>query len=137
MEFKASIFAIVIASMVLVAIGILVNAWSNEYNANLANDLGVYNKMNDTENYITTATGNINPQSGEASSDTESITFRGSYAFITGIPAIMRIGYSMIYTIADYWNVPAYIIQAIIIMIGAAIVTTIVAIIFRLNRISA
>lgn len=134
MEFKTTFYAIIIAGMLITAVGILINDWGIEYGSGVTSDLGSYNKVGEASTYIQTYQGNINPQSGEASSDAETITYRGAYGIITGIFQPFRIIFSMIDSIFERFGLPDYIKIGIIAMMISAALFTIIAIVFRQLR---
>jgi len=139
MEFKKVLFSIIIVSMVMVSVGLIINGW-RVYNPAISNDLtGEFNELDTMAGYSESYKGNINPQSGEASSDYEAETFRGGYGIITNIFPALRTVYGsggMLDKIAERFSIPVYIIQGIVAMFIFAIVFGIVAIVFRLGRTS-
>lgn len=137
MEFKTSFFAIIVVGVLVVALGQIIVAWSDHYNSGIADDydLGGYDYTSEVQSYVGKySNGSINPQSGEASSDTESVTFRGAFGIITGIFKPLRIVYSMLDTLFEKFDIPDYLKVAIITMIIASAVFTVVAIVFRQLR---
>lgn len=139
MEFKSTFFAITIIGMVALALGSIINDWGVEYHSGVTSEtmgMGNYEKLGEISGYASqySQNGSINPQSGEASSDTESITYRGAFGIITGIFKPLRIVYSMLDSAFELFSLPDYIKYGIITMMIAAAVFTIVAIIFRQLR---
>jgi hypothetical protein len=140
MELKKAFFAIIAVSMVTIAIGITVNEWNADYGSGLTSDLTAYNKLGNISDTAGTQQGNINPQSGEASSDFETETFRGGYGIITSIFSPLRVVFGdggMIDSVTERFGIPDYVRQGIVSMMIIAITFTIVAIVFRLGRDSA
>lgn len=134
MDFKNTFFAIVLVGILVSAVGIIVNDWGVEYGSDITSDFGSYNKIGDVENYITNYSGRISPQSGEASSTAEDITYKGVFGILAGIFQPFRLVYSMIDTLFERFGIPDYIKIGIISMIIASIIFTIIAIIFRLSK---
>lgn len=134
MEFKATFFAIVIISLLSISIGVMINDWNIEYNSGLSEDLAGYNKLGEISSYTEDYENQLNPQSSEASSDTEAVIFRGVYSVLTGILAPISITFGLIQYVVEYFNLPSYIYTALITMIIAAVVFTLIAIIFRQLR---
>ena len=140
MEFRASFFAMIIVSMMVVALGVIINDWGIEYGSGITSEtlgLSSYDKIGEISSYTSKyqyQNGSINPQSGEASSTAEDITYRGAYGIITGIFKPLRIAYAMLDSIFELFSLPDYIKYAIITMMISAAIFTIVAIIFRQLR---
>lgn len=140
MELKSALFAIVITSMMIVAIGVIVNGWNTRYSSGLTYDLGGYNELDAISGTAQSQQGSINPQSGEASSDFETGMFRGGYGIITNIFAPFRIVFGnngMIDSLTERFGLPDYIRQGIVTLMIFALIFSIIAIIFRLARTSA
>lgn len=137
MQLKSAFFAIIALSVIMIASGIIINDWSIAYNSGITSDLDNFNKLNEISKTAGVQQGNINPQSGEASSDFETETFRGAYGIITNIFAPLRIIFGnngMIDSITERFGLPDYIRQAIVTMIIFSLIFTIIAIVFRLGR---
>ena len=139
MEFRSAFFAIIAVSMVMIAVGVIINGWAVPYNSGLISDLGDYDKLSDTSDTSGTQQGRINPQSGEASSDFETETFRGGYGILTNIYSSFRVVFGdggMIDAVTERFGLPDYLRQGIITMMILAITLSIIAVIFRLGRTS-
>lgn len=137
MEFKSTLFAVLIVSLIIIATGIIIEQWSDPYSSGLNFDLGGVSKLEDISEVAGTQQGQINPQSGEASSDFETSTFKGSYGIITSIFSPFRVIFGeggMLDAVATMFGVPGYILQTLITMIVIAITYTIIAIVFRRNK---
>jgi len=140
MNFKNAIFAIIITGLIIATATIILGGWASQYNSGITSDLDEYNQIGELSDTATEHQGKINPQSGEASSDFETDTFRGVYGIITNIFAPFRIVFGsggMIDSLAERFGIPEIYIQVIITMMVFAIIFGIVAIIFRLSRSSA
>lgn len=137
MEFKNAFFAVLIVGMIITASGIILTSWATEYESGISPDLEKLVKTSDISTEAESQKGRINPQSGEASADFETETFRGGYGILTNIYATLRLVYGkdgMIDSVADRFGVPTYIWQTITVMILTAITFTLIAIIFRRVR---
>jgi len=140
MEFKLTFFAIVLFSMVIIAFGIIVNEQVTKYNPEVSSDLENLNKMESLMSTAESQKGNINPQSGEASSDYEAETFRGGYGIITSIYSPFRVVFGdngMIDDITERYGFPDYVRKSLVIMFIFAVTFGIIAIVFRLGRTAA
>lgn len=138
MEFKATFFMIVAVGLIATAAGIIINDWGIEYGSGITSDLGSYEKVGELADYVENyQNGSISPQSGEASTDPETLTYRGVWGIITGIFKPFRLIYDMMDAAFETFSIPDYIKYGITTMIIAAIVFTIIAIVFRMTRQSA
>ena len=141
MEFKLTMFAVIVFSMIIVAAGIIISEQGSRYGSAVTSDLGEdFNKINEISSTAESQKGNINPQSGEASSDYEAETFRGGYGIITSIFAPLRVVFGsggMIQAVGERFGIPTYVILTLTTMMIIAITFGIVAIVFRLGRPSA
>lgn len=140
MEFKPMIWSVIIFSMVIVAVGIMINDTAPNYGSTLTSDLGSYDKLDEISSSTETQQGSINPQSGEASSDYEAETFRGGYGIITNIFSPLRVVFGengIFQSASERFGVPRYILIGLTTMFSVTIIFSIVAIVFKLSRSSA
>jgi len=140
MELKSGLFSIIIVSIMVIAIGIIVNGWSEDYNSGVTSDLENYDNLNKSYGVSIEQRGNINPASGEAGTDSESLTFRGAYGIITGIYESFDLVFGengMVDSVSERFGLPDYLKQGIIALMIISITFTIIAIVFRLSRSSA
>lgn len=134
MEFKSTTFAIIIIGMMITSIGLILAEWNYAYNSGITSDLEELSRLSEASSEARTQQGKINPQSGEASSDFETGTYKGVYGIVTGMYASLRMIYGdngMIDSVMKRYGIPSFIWQGIIAMIIVAITMTLVAIIFR------
>ena len=134
MEFKLVFFAIVLVGILVTAVGVIVNDMGVEYNSGVTSDLGSYDKVGETSDYVNVYQGNISTQSGEASIDPETVTYKGVFGIIANIFKPFTIVTSMIDDTFERFGLPDYVKIGIITMIIASVVFTLIAIIFRTNR---
>jgi len=123
--------------MLFIAVGVIINGWDDEYASGLTSDFNDFNKLDDLETTSGTWQGNINPQSGEASSDYEAETFRGGYGIITNSYSNLRAVYGEDGVIDSAWKrfgLPSYIWRGLVYMFMIAITLAIIGIVFRLGR---
>lgn len=137
MNFKSTLFAIIIVGLIVTAAGVIISEWNSEYSSGISSDLDYLNKISEASDTAEEQKGKINPQSGEASSDFETETFRGAYGIITSIFTPLRIIFGsegMIDSVVTKFGIPTYIWQSIVAMILFAITFTLISIIFRRGR---
>lgn len=137
MEFKSTFIAILIFSMIMIAASLIVSEWADVYSSGITPDLQEFDKSSTVIGQAETQKGKINPQSGEASSDFETETFRGGYGILTNIFSPLRTIYGeggMIDAIGTRFGLPTWLIQIVSAAIIIAIIFTLLAIIFRQAR---
>lgn len=126
--------------MIIIAAGVIITEQATRYESTAVSNLGELNRIDTISEKAESWTGNINPQSGEASSDYESETYRGGYGIITSIFSPLRVVFGedgIVHSIAGRYGIPDYVTKSIVTMFSIAIIFGIVAIIFRLGRTSA
>ena len=140
MQFKNAFFAIIVFGLMIVAAGVWLIEQNQNYGSGISSDLGELDKFSETYESAESQKGRINPQSGEASSDFETETFRGGYGIITNIFSDLRLVFGddgMIDSVAERYGLPDYVTGRIIALMVFAITFAIIAIIFRLGRTAA
>jgi len=137
MEFKSAFFAIIIVGMIITASGIIISTWGIIYGSGVTSDLTSLSQLSESAAEAEVQKGRINPQSGEASSDFETETFRGGYGILTNIYSSLRLVYGdggMIDSVVERFGIPTYIWQGVVAMIIFAITMALIAIIFRRGK---
>jgi len=135
LEFKSAFFALVVAGMFILVMGIMVNSWNDAYDSRLVYDLGDdFNTMDSVSDIASVQQGQISPDDPNPGTDFEASTFRGVYGIISNIYAPFRVVYSMIDSISERFGIPIWFGQGIVTIIIISITFTLVAIIFRLAR---
>jgi len=134
MNFKSATFAIIIIGMLITSVGLILAEWNYAYNSGVSSDLEGLSKLSEASSEAGTQQGKINPQSGEASTDFETGTYKGVYGIVTGMYASLRMVYGddgMIDSVMERFGIPSFIWQGITAMIVVAITMTLVSIVFR------
>jgi hypothetical protein len=142
MELKAFFFAIIIFGMVVVAASISVDQWgaTEVYDSGVTSDLQEYHNTEEVSAYAEEFEGQISTQDPDPGTDYEAQTFRGAYGIMGEVFRPFRLVFGrtgMVGSIADRFGIPHYITLAIISMMVFALITTLIAIIFRLSRTNA
>lgn len=135
MEFKKAFYAIAIMSMIIIAVGVIVGEWGTHYNSGINYDLSEYDVSSDLSNEAQTQKEQITPQDAETGSgDFEGRMFRGGYGIIGRIFLPFTSVFNMLESIEKRFGLPSYVTETILTMMFFALVTAIIAVIFRLNR---
>lgn len=137
LEFKAAFFSIIALSMVVIAIGVLINDWNDTYDAGLNPDLDAYDKLDDVSSTSQTQKEGVTVKSSNTGEQFEDTSIRGVFGILNNIYAPFRIVFGdggMIDSVTERFGLPDYIRKGIVTMIIMAITFALVAIFFRLSR---
>lgn len=134
-EFKSAFYAIIIMSMVLIAVGVIVGNWGEQYNSGINYDLEEYNQLDSISSEAQYQEGQITPQDSDiGTGDFEGRIFRGGYGILGNIFSPFRSIFNMLESIETKFGLPSYVMEGVITMMFFALITAIIAVIFRLNR---
>ena len=136
-EIGNAIYAIVGFSMFIVAIGIIISEYEDQYNTGITNDLGEYNKLDELSSLAENQRNSISPNTPDPSENAEANTFRGGYGIITGTLSSLNLIFGstgMVQSITTRFGIPAYVTQGFIIFMIIGLVFSVIAIVFRLSR---
>lgn len=134
LEFKSSIFAIVIISMCTIAIGVWIDDWNTNYDSGLTYDLNDYDKLDEMSDYASSSKGNISVRSSFDEGSFEGTSLRGAFSIINNIftPFEVVLGSGgLVDSIQDRWGIPNYIIIGVVTMMVISILFALIALLFR------
>jgi len=132
--FRDAFFAIIVASMAIIAIGIWVNDWNTQYSSGLTYDLGEYSELESMSGQASAQKGNVSVKSSFATEDFEGTSIRGVFGVLNNIYTPFRVVFGdggMIDSVTERWGLPDYVRQGFITMMIIAITFALVAIFFR------
>lgn len=135
LQFKLAFFAVVVASMAIIAVGVIIGEWNTQYESGLQYDLGSYNKLNDISGSAESQQATLSPDSPDTDSNFESSTFRSAYGVITKIFLPFEVVFGkegLIAALTNRFGLPDYVRQGIVAMSIFAFIFALVAIIFRI-----
>ena len=136
-EFKSLFFAITIASMIIIAVGVIVGEWNTKYNSGIANNLGEYDKLDEVSSIASKNKGDISVKSSSEGEDFEGISIRGAFGVLNNIWTSFNLVFGsggMVDSVTDRFGLPNYIAQGFITLVIFAVVFTLIAIFFRMVR---
>ena len=135
LQFKSALFALVVASIIILAVGYWINEWNTSYDAGLTYDLGDYQKLDELSSYASSSKGNISAQSSfDTGGDFEGTSLRGAFGIVNNLftPFKVLLGEGgLIDAIEDRWGIPNYITLGISTMMVLAIIFALIALFFR------
>lgn len=140
LEFKLAFFALIAVSMSVIAIGVWVNTWNENYGSGLDYDLGEFNELDEVSGEAGTQQSGITIKSTNTGEEFEGTSIRGVFGILNNIYAPFRIVFGnngMIDSVTERFGMPDYIRQGVVTMMIIAITFALVAIFFRLPRRSA
>lgn len=132
--FRNAFFAIIVASMAIIAVGIWVNDWNTQYSSGLTYDLGSYSELDSMSGQASAQKGNVSIKSSFAAEDFEGTSIRGVFGVLNNIYTPFRVVFGdggMIDSVTERWGLPDYVRQGFITMMLIAITFALVAIFFR------
>lgn len=135
--FKNALFALIIISMAIIAIGTWVGEWNVKYDSGLTYDLGDYNELDTMGEYATSTQGNMSAKSSfdtTSGGDFEGTSLRGAFSVINNIFKPFSVVFGdggMIDSIETRWNIPNYITIGFVSIMVLAIIFAIIALFFR------
>ena len=136
LQFKTTFFAVVAASMVIIAVGTIVGEWSSVYDSGLSYDLQEYDNLEGSALEAKTQQDRITPDDPDpgSGSDFEGKMLRGGYGIIGRIFTPFTAIWNMIESVERRFGLPSYIAEGIIAMITFALTTTLIALFLRQLR---
>ena len=140
LEFKLALFAIVAMSMMIIAIGIIVNDWNNKYDSGLTYDLGNLDKLDEMSSQAKVQKGNISSGSSSAVSGTdfEGTSIRASFGILNTIFTPLRVVFGdggMLDSITERFGLPDYVRQGLVTIMVFAIVFALIMVFFGRRKV--
>jgi len=137
--FKNAFVAIIIVSLVVIAVGIWVNDWNTQYSSGLTYDLQDFDELDSMSSQATSQKGNLSVKSsfdaGTGATNFEGTSLRGVFSVLNNIFTPFKVVFGsggMLDAISERWGLPDYIRQGIIAIILFTIIYALVAILFRI-----
>lgn len=133
LQLNALFTAIVLASMVIIAVGVIIGDMNEQYGSGVDYDLETdFNKLNETVGHSDNLRGLItNEDIGTQSGDTESNLFLGGYNSILQVLNPFDDINNMLESLEKRFGLPDYVGQGLLALLILGIVFAIIAIIFR------
>lgn len=135
-DIKSGLFALIMMSMMVIAVTVIIAEYNDFYGTNLDNDLSELSALDDVETTATDYKTRLSPD-GQSTENFEDETFRGAFGVIKVTFASFRVLFGvggMFDAVASRFGIPSYIVQGVVTFMIIAIATAIVAIIFRIPR---
>lgn len=132
--FRDAFFAVIIASVAIIAIGIWVNDWNIQYGSGLTYDLGDYDELDSMSGEAQSQKGNVSVKTSFDTGDFEGTSLRGVFGVLNNIYTPFRVVFGeggMIDSVTERWGLPNYIRQMLVTLIIISITFALVAIFFR------
>ena len=137
-QLKSSFFAVIVVSMVIIAVGIIIGEWDTKYQSGLNYDLSEYEDLSTFSGEAQTQKGQITPQDADpGTGDFEGQTFRGAYGILGRIFLPFNSIFNMLESIETRFGLPSYVMEGVLTLMFFSLIFGLVAIIFRLGRTTA
>jgi len=137
LQFNSAFYALIAMSLVIIAVGSWVGNWNSDYNSNVNYDLQDYNKLNDLSSIASKERGNLSITSSSQTTDFEGTSIRGAFGILNNIYESFNMVFGkngMLASLSSRFNIPSYLILAIVSIMIFAITSALIAIFFRLPR---
>jgi len=139
LEFKLAFFALVSTSMVIMAIGVILDDWNDKYDSGLTYDLDTdYNKLDDVSTTAESQRGNISVKSSAQDvADFEGTSIRAAFGILNTIYAPFDAVFGnggMLDSATERFGIPNYIRQGLVTMIFFAFTFALIAIFFSRRK---
>jgi len=132
---RNAFFAIIIASVAIIAIGAIIGEWGTKYDSGINYDLSEYDKLDEMSKESQLQKDKITPQDANPGSDNfESTTFRGGYGILGRIFSPFTSVFNMLESLELKFGLPPYIVEAVLTLMFFALIFAIIGIIFRLGK---
>lgn len=139
-QIKNMFFAVVVASMVIIAVGNIMGQWGEQYGSGISYDLDEYDNLDRFAQESETQKGKITPQDSDpGTGDFEGKIFSGGYGILGRVFSPFGAVWNMFESIEERLGIAdqAYVRKGVLTLMFFAIVASLIAIIFRLPRSSA
>lgn len=136
LQLKNTFFAIIVVSMVIIAVGVVVGDWASVYHSGLSYDLGEYEDLNGVSAEANSQQSRITPDDPDpgAGSDFEGKMLRGGYGVIGRIFSPFTSVWNMFESVEKRFGLPSYVAEGVIALMTFALITTIIALLLRQLR---
>jgi hypothetical protein len=134
-EIRSIFYTLGIMSLFIIATGVIISGWQEEYNSNVAtSDIAAYNKLNDVAGIANEQKNSITPDNPQATETVEDASYRGSFGILANLFSSLDMVFGsngIIQTATTQLGIPFYITQTILILGVLAVAFAIIAVIFR------
>ena len=138
--FRNAFFALIAVSLIITAVGVIINSWNTTYDSGLLYDLDEYDKLDDLSAEAGQQQSDINVKSTNTGEDFEGTSIRGVFGILNNIYRPFRIVFGdqgMLDSITERFGIPNYIRIALVTFMVMGITFALVAVLFRLSRVAA
>lgn len=131
-------FAIVVASAVIIATGVIIGGWDSVYQSGINYDLEQYEQLDEFKTEAGIQEDKVTPKDDDTGTgDFEGKVVGGGFGIIGRIFAPYNTIRNMLVNVGNDLGLPYYVTDTIFTLMVFAIIFSVVAIIFRLSRSSA
>lgn len=135
---KGIFFAVVIVSIIVLAVNDIAGEWSSHYSSGLFESLNEYQDLDSYSDEAQTQKGKITPTDADpGTGDYEGKLLRGGYGTIGRIFLPLSSVWAMLESVENRFGLPSYVGEGILTLMFFSIIATIIAILFKLGRTSA
>lgn len=134
---KAGLFAIIIFSVAIIAVGVWVDGWATSYSSGIASDFDDYNVLSSISNDAQQYRGNLSVSSSSEGQDFEGTSIRAAFGIVNTIFRPFQVVFGnngIIDSLTERFGLPDYVRQAAVTLIILTIVFGLIALFFGRNK---
>lgn len=135
LQFKSAFFALTALSLIILSMGNWITQWNGDYNSGLLYDLDDYDKSTELKEISQSQSDNIGVKSSTQGEDFEGTSIRGVFGILNNIENsfLMVFGKDgMLDSVGERFNIPNYVLFALVTFMIFGITFALVRIFFRL-----
>lgn len=134
-QIKNALFAVVVISVAIIAIGVVVGEYSDKYNSGITYDLSEYEDLDGISGESQSQRGKVTPSDPDpGTSDFEGKIFRGGYGILGSIFSPFTSIFNMLESLESRFGLPSYVVEGLLTLMFFALIGAIITVIFRLTR---
>lgn len=137
LSLKAGLFAIIAVSMAIIATGVWVDEWADEYDSNLASDLEDYDQLSEISSDAESYRETITVSSSSEGQDFEGTSIRAAFGILNTIFRPFQVVFGnngMLDSVTERFGLPDYVRQGFVTIMVLAIIFAIITIFFGRNK---
>jgi len=132
--FRDAFFAIIVGSMIFIAVGTWIADWNIKYDSGLDYDLDRYNELSSVSDSARGQQGNISVEGSFDVADFEGTSIKGVFRILNNIFEPFRIIFGnngVIDSVTERWGLPDWVRQSLVTIMVLSITFALIAILFK------
>lgn len=135
LQISKAFYAVIVFSVVIIAVGVIVGGWGDKYDSGISYDLSEYDRLDEFSQEAQTQKDKITPSDDSpGTGDFEGKILSGGYGILGRVFLPFNSVFNMFQSVEERFGLPSYVSEAMLTLIFIAFITAIIGIIFRLGR---